>query len=95
MSSNRYQSKLFNFVYQHTRRLTQKWENTVKNLRIATQVSVGSLLYPLYQLLQQNETAKQLQSATPPASDAPIQNILDIVKILPPGTVIANQTTVY
>ncbi|MEI6444631.1 MAG: hypothetical protein WCO29_16215 [Nostocales cyanobacterium ELA583] len=85
MSSNRYQSKLFNFVYQHTRRLTQKWENTVKNLRIATQVSVGSLLYPLYQLLQQNETAKQLQSATPPASDAPIQNILDIVKNLPPG----------
>jgi hypothetical protein len=84
-SSNRYQSKLFNFVYQHTRRLTQKWESTVKNLQIATQVGVGSLLYPLYQLLQQNETAKQLQSVTPPASDAPIQHILDIVKNLPPG----------
>jgi hypothetical protein len=84
-SSNRYQSKLFNFVYQHTRRLTQKWESTVKNLQVATQVGAGSLLYPLYQLLQQNETAKQLQSATPPASDAPIQHILDIVKNLPPG----------
>ncbi|MDD1423868.1 hypothetical protein MEO94_05105, partial [Dolichospermum sp. ST_sed9] len=84
-SSNRYQSKLFNFVYQHSRRLTQTWESTVKNLQVATQVGLGSLLYPLYQLLQQNETAKQLQSATPPASDAPIQHILDIVKNLPPG----------
>ena len=84
-SSNRYQSKLFNFVYQHTRWLTQKWESTVKNLQVATQVGVGYLLYPLYQLLQQNETGKQLQSANPPASDAPIQNILDIVKNLPPG----------
>ncbi|MTJ10312.1 hypothetical protein [Anabaena sp. UHCC 0204] len=84
-SSNRYQSKLFNFVYQHTRRLTQTLENTFKNLQVATQVSVGSLLYPLYQLLQQNETAKQLQSATPPPTDAPIQHILDIVKNLPPG----------
>ncbi|MTJ54480.1 hypothetical protein FJR38_18370 [Anabaena sp. UHCC 0253] len=84
-SSNRYQSKLFNFVYQHTRRLTQTLENTFKNLQVATQVGVGSLLYPLYQLLQQNETAKQLQSATPPPSDEPIQNILDIVKNLPPG----------
>ena len=84
-SSNRYQSKLFNFVYQHSRWLTQKWESTVKNLQVATQSGVGSLLYPLYQLLQQNETVKQLQSATPPSSDAPIQIILDVVKNLPPG----------
>ncbi len=84
-SSNRYQSKLFNFVYQQSRRLTQKWENTVKNLQVATQSGVGSLLYPLYQLWQQNDTVKKLQSATPPTSDAPIQIILDVVKNLPPG----------
>ncbi|MDP5017038.1 MAG: hypothetical protein NWQ43_07015, partial [Dolichospermum sp.] len=84
-SPNRYQSKLFNFVYQHSRRLTQTLENTFKNLQVATGSGVGSLLYPLYQLWQQNGTAKQLNSATPPASDAPIQIILDIVKSLPPG----------
>ncbi|MFM9160951.1 MAG: hypothetical protein ACKOPK_24285, partial [Dolichospermum sp.] len=42
-SSNRYQSKLFNFVYQQTRRLTQTWENIFKNLQVATQVGYGSL----------------------------------------------------
>lgn len=84
-SSNRYQSKLFNFVHQHSRRLTQKWESAFKNLQVATQVGIDSLLYPLYQFLQQNETRKQLKSATPPASDEPIQHILDIVKNLPPG----------
>ena len=84
-SPNRYQSKLFNFVYQHSRRLTQKWENTVKNLQVVTQSGVGSLLYPLYQLWQQNGTTKQLKSATPLSSDAPIEIILDIVKNLPPG----------
>jgi hypothetical protein len=84
-SSNRYQSKFFNFVYQQSRRLTQTWENTVKNLQVATGSGVSSLLYPLYQLWQQKETTKQLQSATPPPSDAPIQHILDIVKSLPPG----------
>ncbi|MFM7364704.1 MAG: hypothetical protein ACKO11_09450 [Cuspidothrix sp.] len=35
--------------------------------------------------MQQNETTKQLESANPPASDEPIQHILDIVKNLPPG----------
>lgn len=84
-SSNRYQSKLFNFVHQHSRRLTQTLENTFKNLQIATGSAVDSLLYPLYQLWQQNSTVKKLQSATPPASDAPIQIILDVVKNLPAG----------
>ncbi|MDB9308554.1 hypothetical protein PN471_07875 [Aphanizomenon sp. CS-733/32] len=83
--SNRYQSKLFNFVYQHSRRLTQTLENTFKNLQLATGLGVGSLLYPLYQLWQQNGTVKKLQSATPPSSDAPIQIILDVVKNLSPG----------
>ena len=83
--SNRYQSKLFNFVYQHSRRLTQTLENTFKNLQLATGSGIGSLLYPLYQLWQQDGTVKKLQSATPPTSDAPIQIILDVIKNLPPG----------
>ncbi|MEY2911562.1 MAG: hypothetical protein RLZZ184_871 [Cyanobacteriota bacterium] len=83
-SSNRYQSKLFNFVYQQTQRLTQTWENIFKNLQVATQVGVGSLLYPLYQLLPQKEWAeKKIQPIIPPETDAVIQHILDIVKNLP------------
>ena len=85
-SSNRYQSKLFNFVYQQTQRLTQTWENIFKNLQVATQVGVGSLLYPLYQLLPQKEWAeKKIQPIIPPETDAAIQHILDIVKNLPAG----------
>ncbi|MFM6278154.1 MAG: hypothetical protein ACKN9K_07415 [Dolichospermum sp.] len=85
-SSNRYQSKLFNFVYQQTRRLTQTWENIFKNLQVATQVGYGSLLYPLYQLLPQKEWAeKKIQPIIPPETDAPIQLILDIAKNLPTG----------
>ena len=86
-SSNRYQSKLFNFVYQQTQRLTQTWENIFKNLQVATQVGVGSLLYPLYQLLPQKEwSEKKIQSTIPPEIDAPIQHILDTVKNLPAGS---------
>lgn len=85
-SSNRYQSKLFNFVYQQTQRLTQTWENIFKNLQVATQVGVGSLLYPLYQLLPQKEWAeKKIQPIIPPEIDAPIQHILDTVKNLAAG----------
>jgi hypothetical protein len=54
-------------------------------LQVATGLGLGSLLYPLYQLWQQNGRAKQLHSSTPPSSDAPIQIILDVVKNLPPG----------
>ncbi|MDB9457215.1 hypothetical protein PN473_02095 [Dolichospermum circinale CS-545/17] len=83
-SSNRYQSKLFNFVYQQTQRLTQTWENIFKNLQVATQVGYGSLLYPLYQLLPQKEwSEKKIQPIIPPETDAAIQHILDIVKNLP------------
>jgi len=86
-SSNRYQSKLFNFVYQQTQRLTQTWENIFKNLQVATQVGVGSLLYPLYQLLPQKEwSEKKIQLKILPETDAPIQHILDIVKNLPAGS---------
>ncbi|MDB9485937.1 hypothetical protein PN492_05150 [Dolichospermum circinale CS-537/01] len=83
-SSNRYQSKLFNFVYQQTQRLTQTWENIFKNLQVATRVGYGSLLYPLYQLLPQKEwSEKKIQPIIPPETDAAIQHILDIVKNLP------------
>ncbi|WP_028083368.1 hypothetical protein [Dolichospermum circinale] len=85
-SSNRYQSKLFNFVYQQTQRLTQTWENIFKNLKVATQVGYGSLLYPLYQLLPQKEwSEKKIKPIIPLETDAAIQHILDIVKNLPAG----------
>ncbi|MBK1986748.1 hypothetical protein A0J48_004190 [Sphaerospermopsis aphanizomenoides BCCUSP55] len=94
-SSGRYQSKIFNFFNQHSRRLSQKLENTVRHLQVATKWSVEALLYPLYQIFQPDEfagkrlqakakpTHPQLQAETPPPADAPIQKVLELVKSLP------------
>ncbi|WP_071191486.1 hypothetical protein [Trichormus sp. NMC-1] len=83
-SSGRYQSKIFNFFNQHSQRLTQQWENSFRNLQVATKWSVEALLYPLYQLFQPDELAgKRLKSETPPPVDTPIQHVLELVQNLP------------
>jgi hypothetical protein len=87
-SSGRYQSKLFNFVHQQTRQLTQQWENTFRNLQVAAKSSLEALLYPLYLLFQPDESAgnrlqgKASQPELLPTADAPIQQILEIVQHL-------------
>lgn len=105
MSSGRYQSKIFNFINQHSQRLTQQWENTFRNLQVATKWSVEALLYPLYQLLQPDELAgKRLQAKPPkpqsqlkpesiPSADAPIQQVLELVKNLPSAAASEIQTS--
>ncbi|MBD2665260.1 hypothetical protein B6N60_00145 [Richelia sinica FACHB-800] len=98
-SSSRYQSKLFNFVYQQSRRLTQQWESGFRNLQVAAKWSVEALLYPLYKILQPDESVgKGLKSSTAatkpqlqleaPATDTPIQNILEVVEHLPSPAVV-------
>lgn len=65
-SSGRYQSKLFNFVHQQSRRVTQKWEHTFRNLQVATKWGVEVLLYPVYLLFQSSESSgKTLQTKEP------------------------------
>ena len=92
-SLGRYQSRLLNFVHLQTRRLTQKWDHTLRHLQVATQWSVEILLYPLYQLFHATELAnKTLEAKSPPRlklqpqepkSDAPIERVLAAVRSLP------------
>ncbi|MBW4560672.1 MAG: hypothetical protein KME32_05840 [Mojavia pulchra JT2-VF2] len=94
-SSGRYQSRIFNFVHQQSRRLTQQWEHTIRHVQVATKWGVEVLLYPVHILLQsahsaertlytkQQQTKLQLEPETPLAADTPIQNVLETVKNLP------------
>lgn len=103
-SSSRYQSKVFNFFNQQSQRLSQKLETTLRSVQVATKFSLEALLLPLYQALQPDKFAgkrlqtpstnnqHQLKSYTPPAVDAPIQNILELVKNLPSAAVAESPT---
>ncbi|WP_062292790.1 hypothetical protein [Nostoc piscinale] len=65
-SSGRYQSRLFNFVHQQSRRLTQRCEQTFRQVQVATKWGVEALLYPLYLVLQSAESkVKTLYSKEP------------------------------
>ncbi|MCC5649249.1 hypothetical protein LC609_05220 [Nostoc sp. XA013] len=65
-SSGRYQSRLFNFVHQQSRRVTQQWEHTFRHLQVATKWGVEVLLYPVYLLFQASESSgKTLQTKEP------------------------------
>lgn len=94
-SSSRYQSKIFNFVHQQSRRLTEQLEHTVRYVQVATKWGVEVLLYPVYRLLHSSQssdktlysrepqTRLQLESGTPPTADTSIQKVLETVKNLP------------
>ncbi|MBD2440729.1 hypothetical protein [Nostoc sp. FACHB-110] len=97
-SSGRYQSRLFNFVHQQSRRLTQQWEQTFRQVQVATKWGVEALLYPLFLLLQSAESKVKtlytqepqprlkLQPTAPETSlttDTPIQRVLEAVQNLP------------
>ncbi|AVH69305.1 hypothetical protein [Nostoc sp. 'Lobaria pulmonaria (5183) cyanobiont'] len=67
-SSGRYQSRLFNFVHQQSRRVTQQWEHTFRHLQVATKWGVEVLLYPVYLLFQSSESSgKTLHTKEPQA----------------------------
>ncbi|BAY97891.1 hypothetical protein NIES37_18390 [Tolypothrix tenuis PCC 7101] len=94
-SSGRYQSRIFNFVHQQSRRLTEQLEHTIRYVQVATKWGVELILYPIYLLLQPDQSSErtlsskepptrlQLEAETPPPSDTPIQNVLETVKNLP------------
>ncbi|MDZ8065789.1 MAG: hypothetical protein RMY64_09120 [Nostoc sp. DedQUE08] len=65
-SSGRYQSRLFNFVHQQSRRVTQQWEHTFRHLQVATKWGVEVLLYPVYLLFKSSESSgKTLHTREP------------------------------
>jgi len=63
-SSGRYQSKLFNFVHQQSRRFTEQCDRTFRHLQFTTSGLASALIYPLYLLFQSTRSAaKQLHRA--------------------------------
>lgn len=95
-SSGRYQSRLFNFIHRQSRRLTQKCDRALGQLRVTTSW-LGIGLYGLYSLFQSTRVTKQLHQAvqqlpklpannppqiTPPTSDTPIRRVLLAVDTL-------------
>jgi hypothetical protein len=87
-SSKRYQSRLFNFIFQKSIRWTDRTAETLRNLQVATVWGIQALLYPVYVAVQATRNSlgksatpetRQLDSTdeTPiPDTDAPIQIVL-------------------
>ncbi len=81
-SSSRYQSKIFNFVhqqsrrlteqlehtvrYQQSRRLTEQLEHTVQYVQVATKWGVEVLLYPVYRFLHSSQLSDKTLSSREP-----------------------------
>ncbi|MEH2422823.1 MAG: hypothetical protein V7K48_18475 [Nostoc sp.] len=72
-SSGRYQSRLFNFVHQQSRRVTQQWEHTFRHLQVATKWGVELLLYPVYLLFQSSESSGKTLHAKEPQTRLKLQ----------------------
>ena len=59
-SSGRYQSRLFNFVHQQSRRLTENLRSASRHLQVSASWGAQLLLYPVYLLFQsKRSTGKQ------------------------------------
>ncbi|MBD2500329.1 hypothetical protein [Anabaena azotica] len=107
-SSGRYQSRFFNFVNQQSRRLTQRWETTFRNLQVATKWGVSALLYPVYLFWQSTDSSvKKLYTKEPPTrrllqpddmssasltTDRPILRVIESVQYLPDAEIVASST---
>ncbi|MBW4684957.1 MAG: hypothetical protein KME40_07610 [Komarekiella atlantica HA4396-MV6] len=73
-SSGHYQSRLFNFVNQQSRRVTQQWENTLRHLQVATKWGVETLIYSVYLLFQSSESAGKTLHTKEPQSRLKLQS---------------------
>lgn len=63
-SSGRYQSRIFNFVYQQSRRLTEQCERALREFQVATSWVAPVVLYPIYLLFRSTRAAvKQVHQA--------------------------------
>ena len=63
-SSGRYQSRLFNFVHQRSRRLTEQCGRAFWHFKVATSRIAPVVLYPIYLLFQSSRaTGRQMHQA--------------------------------
>ncbi|WP_017316135.1 hypothetical protein [Mastigocladopsis repens] len=60
----RYQSRLFNFFHQQSRRWGEQFDRTRRHLQVAASWSLEALLYPVYLLIQKatNSAGRQLHT---------------------------------
>ena len=89
-SSGRYQSRLFNFIHRHSRRVTEQCQRALRHIQVATSWVAPVVLYPLYLLFQPNrKPSRQMHQAVEDARpqfstvDVPIQRVLLLVDALP------------
>ncbi|NJR75744.1 MAG: hypothetical protein HC773_23300 [Scytonema sp. CRU_2_7] len=63
-TSGRYQSRLFNFFHQQSRRWGGQFERTIRHLQVAANWSFEALLYPVYLLIRKatESAGKQLHT---------------------------------
>jgi len=94
-ASGRYQSKLFNFIHQQSRRFTEQCDRTFRQIQFATSWIAPAVLYPFYALFQSTRKTRQFtqkpaspqlqatQHSSPPtpSADTPIQQVLQLFEI--------------
>ncbi|PMB08217.1 hypothetical protein CEN48_23480, partial [Fischerella thermalis CCMEE 5282] len=86
-SSERYQSRLFNFVHKQSRRWSEGVGRTFRHLQVAASWSLEALMYPVFMLLQKvrESVSKQLHATGKPTQTPQLQaNYTDFQPEAPP-----------
>ncbi|GAA6618652.1 hypothetical protein [Scytonema sp. NUACC26] len=63
-SSGRYQSRLFNFFHQQSRRLGEQFERTVRQIKVTASWSIEGFLHSVYMLIQKTVESSSRQLNT-------------------------------
>ncbi|WP_337884391.1 hypothetical protein [Fischerella thermalis] len=87
-SSERYQSRLFNFVHKQSRRWSEGVGRTFRHLQVAASWSLEALMYPVFMLLQKarESAGKQLHATGQPTQTPQLQaNYPDFQPEAPPA----------
>lgn len=85
-SSSRYQSRLFNFVRQQSRRLTEQCDRAFRHLQVSASWGMQLILYPVYVLFKSKRTSDKLEQMPQSWSQLPDTNIAaeEFSRQLPP-----------
>ncbi|MBW4507096.1 MAG: hypothetical protein KME64_11355 [Scytonematopsis contorta HA4267-MV1] len=94
-SQGRYQSRLFNFVHRQSRRLTEQFGQTLRQVQVVTKWGVGLIAFPIYKILhsvensgkqlqgqtaQEKQRLKAIPQATHKSADEPTQQVIQAIE---------------
>jgi hypothetical protein len=94
-SQGRYQSRLFNFVHRQSRRLTEQFGQTLRQVQVVTKWGVGLIVFPIYKILhsvensgrqlqgqtaQEKQHLKAISQATHKSADEPTQQVIQAIE---------------